>query len=202
MLYNTVITTLLVKFVEVSWNISFLRWSWLQPHDNSVDVYALLLLTTMCTGGSPFSMLSGASSGEQKGSLTTGEVCTLISASCSERSGSNPSGNSLPPSCDLSSPAGGGMASEDMSLAMARSASLERKKLTSSGYIKEKMRNYSSEVRQKWSSYQRRRWSQWSKAKYIKYLTGKLGCMYTLSLWKSFKNLGSMPERLDWTIPI
>lgn len=178
---------------------------WLTTYLVLVLMYTvLMLLTTICTGGSPFSMLSGASSGEQKGSLTTGEVCILISASCSERSGSNPSGNSLPPSCDPSSPAGGGMATEDRSLAMGGSASLERKKLTSSGYIKEEMGNYSGEARQQWSREQGRRLYQWNKKKDIKYLTVKLGCMYTyntLSLWKS-KNLGSVPERLDWTIPI
>lgn len=95
-------------------------------------------LTTMCTGGSPFSMLSGASRGEQKGSLTTGELSTFISASCSERSGSNPRGNSLGCSCcEPSSPAGGGMATEDRSVITEGSSSLAKKKLTSSGYIKD-----------------------------------------------------------------
>lgn len=89
----------------------------------------------MCTGGSPFSMLSGARRGEQKGSLTTGELCILISASCSERSGSKPRGNSLGcSSSDPSSTAGGGMATEDKSLDMEGSLSLQRKKLTSSTY--------------------------------------------------------------------
>lgn len=108
----------------------------------------LLLLTTICTGGSPFSMLSGASRGEQKGSLTTGELCTLISVSCSVRSGSNPRGNSREcSSSDPSSPAGGGMATEDRLLDMEGSAFLARKKFTSSGYIKE-ITNNSGEVRQ------------------------------------------------------
>lgn len=102
----------------------------------------LLLLTTICTGGSPFSMLSGASRGEQKGSLTTGELFTLISVSCSVRSGSNPRGNSLEcSSSDPSSPAGGGIAIEARSLDMEESAFLERKTFTSSGYIKEKINN-------------------------------------------------------------
>lgn len=92
-------------------------------------------------------MLSGASRGEQNGSLTTGELSTLISVGCTERSGSNPRGNSLGcSSSDPSSPAGGGMATEDRSLDMVGSASLERKKFTSSGYIKEEMRNNSGEV--------------------------------------------------------
>lgn len=107
----------------------------------------LLLLTTICTGGSPFSKLSGASRGEQKGSLTTGELSTLISASFSERSGSNPRGNSLGCSeSSPSSPAGGGMATEDRSLVKEGSASLLRKKFTSSGYIKEDIRNTLGQV--------------------------------------------------------
>lgn len=110
----------------------------------------LLLLTTICIGGSPFSMLSGASRGEQKGSLTTGEVFTLILVSCSVRSGSNPRGNSLEyANSDPSSPPGGGIATEDRSLDMSESAFLERTSftITSSGYIKEKIDN-SGEVRQ------------------------------------------------------
>lgn len=79
-------------------------------------------------------MLSGASRGEQNGSLTTGELCNFISDSCSERSGSNPRGNSLGCSdWDPSSPAGGGMATE----AMEGSASMEMENFTSSGYKKE-----------------------------------------------------------------
>ncbi|TNN89212.1 hypothetical protein EYF80_000500 [Liparis tanakae] len=89
----------------------------------------------MCTGGIPFSKLSGASSGEQNGSLTTGELCIFISASCSERSGSNPRGNSLECSrSDPSSPAGGGMATEDRSHGMEGSASLERLESHSNTY--------------------------------------------------------------------
>lgn len=84
-------------------------------------------------------MLSGASRGEQNGSLTTGELCILISDSCSERSGSKPRGNSLggsssAPSC----PAGGGMATENRSLHVEGSASVERKKFTSSGCKKKR----------------------------------------------------------------
>lgn len=85
-------------------------------------------------------MLSGARRGEQKGSLTTGELCIFISDGCFERSGSKPRGNSLPRSDPLS-PAGGGMATEDRSLHREGVASSERKKFTSSGYTKEEKRN-------------------------------------------------------------
>lgn len=67
----------------------------------------------MCTGGSPVSMLSGASRGEQKGSLTTGELSTLISLSCWVRRGSKPRGNS---SSAPSSLAGAAMATADTSM--------------------------------------------------------------------------------------
>lgn len=89
-------------------------------------------------------MLSGANRGEQKGSLTTGELCTFISVSCSVRSGSNPTGNSREcSSCEPSSLAGGGMATDDRSLDTEGSISSE-KKFTSSGYIKEAIQDHLS----------------------------------------------------------
>lgn len=98
----------------------------------------LLGLTTRCTGGSPFSMLSGASRGEQKGSLTTGELSTFISVRTSVRRGSKPRGNSREySSSDPSSLAGAAMATEDMSMDVDVSVFLE-KTVTSSGYDKEK----------------------------------------------------------------
>lgn len=80
-------------------------------------------------------MLSGASRGEQKGSLTTGELSTFISVSCSVRRGSKPRGNS---SSDLSSLAGAAMATEDMSMDVDASVFLE-KTAKSSGYDKKKI---------------------------------------------------------------
>lgn len=79
-------------------------------------------------------MLSGASRGEQKGSLTTGELSTLISVSFSVRSGSKPRGNSREySSSDPSSLAGAAMATEDMSMDVEVSVFLE-KAAASSGY--------------------------------------------------------------------
>lgn len=144
-------------------------------------------------------MLSGARRGEQKGSLTTGELCTLISANFSERSGSNPSGN--PPACsrcDPSSPVGGGMAIEDRSLDTTGSASVERKNVTSSGYIKGEMRNYSGGIRMRWVAKGEENVNKIKRPKIV----NKLGYMCTrntLSLWKSSKILGSLLERLEWT---
>lgn len=81
-------------------------------------------------------MLSGASRGEQKGSLTTGEVSTLISVSCSVRRGSKPRGNSREYSSSApSSLAGAAMATEDMSMDVEVSVFLD-KTVTSTGYNK------------------------------------------------------------------
>lgn len=88
----------------------------------------------MCTGGSPLSKLSGASRGEQKGSLTTGERSTLISVSCSVRRGWKPRGNSREDSSSAPSPlAGAAMATADMSMDVGVSGFLE-KTATSSCY--------------------------------------------------------------------
>lgn len=56
---------------------------------------ATVILTTKCTGGSPFRRLSGASKGDTNGFFMIGLEGIRISAGHPERSGSNPSGNSV-----------------------------------------------------------------------------------------------------------
>lgn len=82
-------------------------------------------------------MLSGASRGEQKGSLTTGELSTFISVSCSVRRGWKPRGNSREYSSSApSSLAGAAMATEDMSIDADASLFFLEKTAPSSGYNK------------------------------------------------------------------